>query len=177
MYSYRREIFIGLFIGLPIVAYVLGLASYPMFSKSEILVRTVSLFPNLTNVSEILRSEYGEPAELRSLVTSFYFIVVLAIQCIFISLYAVTDVSRNIYGHVLAVFDFKTIAAISILFLFAYFFFFPTSNSSHAETQIGRLFTETDLIYVLVAFIFRLFAIIPYMIIIFSTRAVRSILS
>ena len=174
MYSHRKKVFMSLFIGLPIIAYVMGFSTYPMFSKSEFLVKAVSAFPSLINFSEIVRDKYGEPEELRSLVTSFYFIILLAIQCLFVCWYAVMDVIRKTYGRVLAIYDVKTIAATVVLFFFAYLFFFPPSEYPREETQIGRLFTETDLIYVMAAFIFRLVVMGPYLVVVFCTRAAMS---
>lgn len=163
-----------LFIGLPVVAYVIGFSTYPMFSKSEFLVKAVSVFPSLINFSEIVRDKYGEPEELRSLVTSFYFIILFGIQCLFMGWYAVMDVIRKTYGRVLAVYDIKTIAATVLLFFFAYLFFFPPSGHPRDETQIVRLFTETDLIYVMAAFIFRWVVMGPYLVVVFITRAAMS---
>lgn len=164
----------SLFVGLPIMAYVMGFSTYPMFSKSEFLVKAVSAFPRFITFSEIVRDKYGEPEELRSLVTSFYFIILLAVQCLFVSWFAVMDVIYQTYSRVLAVYDVKTIAATVVIFIFVYFFFFPSLEYSGEETQIGQLFTETDLVYLIAAFAFRWIAMGPYLFVVFCTRAIFS---
>ena len=159
-----------LFIGLPVIAYVMGLGTYPMFSKSEFLINAVSALPRFITFSEVVKDKYGEPEELRSLVTSFYFIILLAVQCLFISSYAVMDVIHQTYSRVLAVYDVKTMAATVVIFVLAYFFFFPSLGYSGEETQIGQLFTETDLVYLIAAFVFRLIVMGPYLVVVFCAR-------